>query len=236
MSLKRTRQITGILFILGAILVNIPYTQLIINFDYPDILREPAGVILEAFAAGSPSLVWIWLAFAWVGLPILVGVLLLPDAMEDHTPLSRVALFFGAMGAFVQMLGLLRWPFVVSILARLYTTSQSSEVTKKSVEVVFQAVHQYGGVVLGEHIGQVFTVLWMILISVSMLRNGLFPRWLPITGFAAGFIYWLAQGELLATAIPDFPAWDVAGLLGSLLWLSWLIALGILLLRAAKES
>jgi len=105
MSLKRTRQITGILFILGAILVNIPYTQLIINFDYPDILREPAGVILEAFAAGSPSLVWIWLAFAWVGLPILVGVLLLPDAMEDHTPLSRVALFFGAMGAFVQMLG-----------------------------------------------------------------------------------------------------------------------------------
>lgn len=236
MSLKRTRQITGILLMLGAILVNIPYTLLIINFDYPNILREPAGVILERFAASSSSLVWIWLAFVWVGLPILVALLLLPDAMEDNTPLSRVALFFGAMGAFVQMLGLLRWPFVVSVLARLYTTSESSEVTKKAVEAVFLAVHQYGGVVLGEHIGQVFTILWMVLISASMLHSSLFPRWLPITGFAVALVYGLAQGELLATAIPGFPVLDVAGLLGSLLWLAWLIALGILLLRAAKES
>ena len=35
MSLKSTRQTAGILFILGAILVNIPYLLLIMNFDYP---------------------------------------------------------------------------------------------------------------------------------------------------------------------------------------------------------
>jgi hypothetical protein len=236
MSLKRTRQTTGILFILGAILVNIPYTLLIMNFDYPDILRQPAGTILGKFTTGGPSLVWTWLAFAWVGLPILVGILLLPRAMEDDSPISRVALFFGALGAFVQMVGLLRWPFVVSVLARLYAAPQSSEVTKEAVEVVFQAVHQYGGVVLGEHIGQLFTILWMILISVSMLRSSLLPRWLPLAGLAAAFVYALAQGELLATAIPGFPVWDLAGLLGSLLWLAWLIALGILLLRIAKEA
>ena len=37
------QRLTGILFIVGAVLVNIPYTLLIMNFDYPDILRESTG-------------------------------------------------------------------------------------------------------------------------------------------------------------------------------------------------
>lgn len=236
MSLKLTRLTTGILLILGAILVNIPFTLLIMNFDYPDILREPAGIILERFAAGGPSLVWTWLAFAWVGLPILIGLLLLPKAMEDDTLTGKVALFFGALGAFVQMVGLLRWPFVVSVLARLYTAPQASEVTKEAVAAVFQAVHQYGGVVMGEHIGQAFTIFWITLLSLSLLHSSLFPRWLPATGFITACVYILAQGELLATAMPGFPVWDLAGPLGSLLWLAWLIALGILILRNARKA
>lgn len=236
MSLKRVRQTTGILFILGAILVNIPYTLLIMNFDYPEILRFPTGDILERFADGGPSLIWTWLAFAWVGLPILFGILLLPNALEDKSPAGKLALSFGAAGAFVQIVGLLRWPFVVPVLARLYTDPQASVATKDAVAAIFQAVHQYGGVVLGEHLGQAFTILWMILLSLSLLRNKIFPRWFPVAGFAAASVYALAQGELLATAMPGFPVWDSAGLIGSLMWLGWLVALGILLLRVKKES
>lgn len=236
MSLKRSRQMVGLLLILGAILVNIPYTLLIMNFDYPDILREPAGEILERFASGGQSLIWTWLAFAWVGLPILLGVLLLPKALGDDKPSGQTTLFFGVAGAFIQMVGLLRWPFVVPVLARLYTDQQASAVTKEEVVTVFQVVHQYGGVVLGEHIGQLFTIIWMVLLSLDMMYKGLFPRWFSIAGLVAAGVYFLAQGELLATTMPDFPVWGAAGLVGSLLWLGWLIALGILLLRAAKES
>jgi hypothetical protein len=235
MSLKRTRQTAGILFILGAILVNIPYTLLIMNFDYPDILRFPTSEILERFAAGGPALIWTWLAFAWVGLPLLFGILLLPKALGDETFIGQAALFFGAVGGLVQMIGLLRWPFVVPVLARLYTNPQASAATQEAAVAVFQAVHQYGGVVLGEHIGQLFTILWMVLLSLSLLRNRLFPRWFPLAGFVASIVYALAQGELLATAMPGFPVWDAAGLVGSLMWLVWMIVLGILLLRMKKE-
>ena len=38
MKTKWHRRLTGILFIVGAVLVNIPYTLLIMSFDYPDIL------------------------------------------------------------------------------------------------------------------------------------------------------------------------------------------------------
>jgi hypothetical protein len=236
MSLKHTRQTTGVLFILGAILVNIPYTLLIMNFDYPDILRKPVGEILKRFAAGGSSLIWTWLAFAWVGLPILIGILLLPKALEDESPVGQLAFFFGAVGAFVQMVGLLRWPFVVPVLARMYTDPQVSAVMQDALATVFQAVHQYGGVVLGEHIGQAFTILWMIFLSLSLLRNKFFPRWFPVAGFITAFVYVLAQGELLATAMPGFPVWDAAGLAGSLMWLAWMVALGILLLRMKEES
>lgn len=236
MSQERTRQLTGILLILGAVLVNIPYTLLIMNFDYPDILRFPAGEILQRFAAGGPSLVWTWLAFAWVGLFILGGILLLPKAMDDKTPAGKVALFFGATGAVVQIIGLLRWPFVVSILAQMFTSPLSTEATRAAAVVVFQAVNQYGGVVLGEHIGQLFTILWMVVLSLSLLAGKRFPRWFSITGLAAALVYALAQGDLLATAIPGFPVWGAAGLAGSLLWLAWLLILGILVLRSAKVA
>jgi hypothetical protein len=96
-------------------------------------------------------------------------------------------------------------------------------------------VHQYGGVVLGEHLGYAFVCIWMALISIALLRARLFPRWLGVFGLAAAAVYSLGHGELLATVIPGFPAWGLAGLIGSLSWLAWMIALGVFLLRAAPE-
>lgn len=97
-------------------------------------------------------------------------------------------------------------------------------------------MHQYGGVILGEHIGQLFTILLMVLLSLVLLKNRFFPNWFSIAGFAAAIVYLLAQGELLATAMPGFPVWDPAGLVGSLLWLAWMVILGIFLLIMKKET
>lgn len=238
MYVQQIRKVTGALLIMGAVLVNIPYTFLIMNFDYPDILREPTGEILTRFAAGGPGLVWTWLAFAWVGLPILIGILLMPQVLDHDAPgdwqfsLGRVAMYFGAAGAVAQMIGLLRWSFVVPVLARTYTAAQATPATRQAVEAVFQAVHQYGGVVLGEHIGQTFTILWMVLLSFCLLRDRVLPRWLAWAGFAASSVYVFAQGELLGTAMPGIRYWGQAGLVGSLMWLGWLIVLGVVLIRS----
>jgi hypothetical protein len=79
---------------------------------------------------------------------------------------------------------------------------------------------------MGEHLGYAFVCIWMALISVGLLRARLFPRWVGVFGLAAAAVYSLAHGELLATVIPGFPAWGLAGLLGSLCWLAWMIVLG----------
>jgi len=226
-------KITGILFILGAVLVNIPYTLLIMNFEYPEILRKPTSYILIQFQLGGSQLLFTWLAFAWVGIPLLFAIVMLQKIMErEDAPYLSSATVAGVIGGIAQMIGLLRWTFVVPILAKIYLDPASSAHTKESVEVIFQVIHQFGGVLLGEHIGQTFTILWMLLISQAMFRSKLFHPWLAWFGIVAAAIYALAQTELLATVIPTFPVVAEAGLIGSVLWLLWMIALGIFLLRA----
>jgi hypothetical protein len=218
MNTERFHKLAGLFFLLGAVLVNVPYSLLLTTFEYPDILREPPGYILTQYAAGGTQLLMTWFTFAWVGLPLLFGAILLHRLLADEAPTwMGVATTFGVLGLVVQVAGLLRWVFVVPVLARTYTDPATSEATRAAVEVVFQGVHQYGGVILGEHMGQLFTIAWMVIVSAIMLRSRLFRPWLGWFGFVASAIYGLAQLELLATVIPGLPYWGLAGLLGSLL-------------------
>ncbi len=237
MNTDSQRKLTGILFILGAVLVNIPYVLLIMNFDYPDILRQPPGEILTLFREGGTGLKSTWLAFAWLGLPLLMAIVMLQGVMQQKdTPYLWSATVAGVIGGIAQMIGLLRWAFVVPVLAGIYMDPTASAATKESTVVVFQALHSYAGVVLGEHIGQTFTIIWMVLISLAMFRSNLFKPLLAWLGIAAAIVYSLAQAELLATVVPSFPVVPGAGLIGSLLWLAWMIVLGIFLLRAKTPA
>jgi hypothetical protein len=51
------RLVTGGLFLGGAVAFAAAATVLSSTFDWPDILREPAAVVLPAFTAGGPGLV-----------------------------------------------------------------------------------------------------------------------------------------------------------------------------------
>lgn len=232
MNTAQFRKVTGILFIVGALLVNVPYSMLITNFNYPDILREPADAILTQFQAGGASLIFTWLAFAWVGLPLIFATSMLKRVMQaEGHPLLETATTFGLIGLVLALAGLTRWVFVVPVLADIYTNPASSEAMRAAVLVTFQAVHQYGGVVIGEHISQLMTVIWMALISTMMFRSPLFHAWQGWLGWVAALVFFLAQSELLATVIPGFPVVPEAGLIGSLLWLLWMVVLGVTLLR-----
>lgn len=226
------RKLTGIFFIVGAILVNVPFTLLIINFDYPDILRQPTAEILTRFQAGGDALIYTWLTFAWIGLPLLLGAVMLKRILvSEDSPFLELATTLGVIGFVLQMIGLLRWVFVVPTLARLFTDPTTDSTTQAAISAVFVAIHQYGGVILGEHLGQLFTIVWMSLISGIIYKSKMFSKWVAWLGWFASTVYLLAQTELLATAIPSFPVIDWAGLYGSLLWLVWMIIVGVHLVK-----
>lgn len=226
----RTEKIIGLSLIFGAVLLLISYTILAIIFDYPQILRNDTGLILTKFYNGGTPLIIVWWLFAIVGLPILEAYVLIGQKLENKLNFVRWATTLAVISGIVQIIGLLRWTFVVPILAKTYISTQN-EAVKESCKIAFQAVHQYGGVVMGEHIGQLFTIAWVVMITTAFKTLKLIPKWIIWFGYILAFVYLMAQAELFATVIPNFPVWDFAGLIGSTLWLIWMIIIGFKFLK-----
>lgn len=224
----------GILLIIGAIALLIPYTALTIIFEYPDVLRYDTATILTRFHEGGNALIWTWFAFAITGLPLIPAFKIIGQQLEGKAPLVRIATTIGIISLVVQMVGLLRWTFVVPVLAETYVQA-SDDATRAAAVVVFKAVHQYGGVILGEHLGQLFSIAWTVLMTISFIRLDMFPRWVHILGITGSAIYLLAQTELFATVMPNMPVWELAGFIGSTLWLIWMIVLGVMLVRRRTD-
>ena len=228
------RRTTGALFVGGAVAFGAAASVLSSTFNWPDILREPASVVLPAFDSGGTSLVWTWFATAWTYGLLVVPILLLPAVLgRREDPALRVATFVGAASVLLSLIGFLRWVFVVPPLASSYVGGDAT--TQAAADAAWTAQHQFGGALLGEHLGQLLAIGWSITLSVIILRSRILPRWLGATGLAASALYLLNQGDVLATAVPGFPVWDLAGLLGSTGWGLWVAALGItLLLRPVR--
>lgn len=222
------RRATGALFAIGAIAFGISASVLSATFDWPDILRENADVVLPAFSAGGDTLIWTWFATAWTYAILAVPLLLLPRVLGlQNDPALRVATTIGAASVAFSLAGFLRWVFVVPALARSW--SEGDAVTRNAVEAAWLAQHQFGGALLGEHLGQLLVIGWSVTLSVIILRSRVLPRWIGIAGLITSALYLLNQGDVMATAIPAFPIVDWAGLIGSTGWGLWVAALGIML-------
>jgi hypothetical protein len=223
------RRITGGLFVVGAVAFAAAATVLSSTFNWPDVLREPGSVVLPAFVAGGTSLVWTWFATAWTYAILAVPILLLPSLIgRPDDPALRAATFAGATSVVLSLIGFLRWVFVVPPLAHAYVSGDAT--TKAAVDAAWTAQHQLGGALLGEHLGQLLVIGWSLTISMIIVRTRVLPRWLGIAGLPIGVLYLLNQGDVLATAVPGFPTWDLAGLIGSTGWGLWVAALGVTIL------
>jgi hypothetical protein len=226
---------TGYLLILGALGVLIPYIILAVTFNYPDILRQESGVILTQFHQGGAPLIYTWLAFALLGFPLLIAYSLIGQRLEATAVIKKWVTTVGIISGIVQIIGLLRWVFVVPVLAAEYVNTLSLA-KKEALETSFTVIHQFGGVLLGEHLGQLFTIVWTIFISGALLKANVIPKWLAVWGYITSAIYLLAQAELFATVIPGFPVIDLAGLIGSTGWLLWIILIGVKFIQLAKKE
>src|SRR3954447_18363341 len=229
------RRTTGGLFVAGALAFAGAATVLSSTFDWPDILREPAAVVLPAVVAGGTDLIWTWFVTGWTYALLAVPILLLPAVLgRRDDPVLRAATTIGATSVLLSLIGFLRWVFVVPPLARSYVTGDV--VTQAGVEAAWTAQHQFGGALLGEHLGQLLVIGWSLTLSMIILRTRVLPHWLGATGLIVTVVYLLNQGDVLATAVPGFPVWDLAGLLGSTGWGLWVAALGVAVLQRPTRT
>jgi hypothetical protein len=221
-----TEQITGAFLIVVPVMFNVIFLMLQRSFDYPDILRRPTGEILTRFHEGGRRLVTLWYLFVLAGLLFLPLAILFPQVLApDHRLFVISATTVGVLAGLVQVLGLIRWPFLVPHLARAYTSPTATQATREAVDVVFQAFHRYAGAGLGEHLGYLFTSLWTILVAVAMTHCPLFPAWLGWVGLIPALGIFIGLFEEIG-----FRPAGAINAISYILWSVWLIAAGLVLL------
>ncbi|MFN8376690.1 MAG: DUF4386 domain-containing protein [Anaerolineae bacterium] len=219
-------RITGMFLIALPIAFNLVFFALGRSFSYPDILRQPTDTVLKRFAAGGSRLIMLWYAFAMTALLAIPIALLLQQVFVDQ-PLTFAAAIMGVLSGLVQAMGLLRWSLLVPTLSAQYNAPTTSAEERSAVAAVFNGFHQYIGVVIGEHLGYLFTGVWTILISLMMLNSTLFNPLLALFGIVS------ALGVMVGLLEPS--GWKPAGMINAMSyigWSLWLLITGIVLVAA----
>lgn len=228
--------VTGLLLIVEAVILAVSALVLGAIFDFPDILREPAGVVLNRFNENPGSIRATYYVF------LLSSLLLVPIALSLHDLLSRgrapvllnVATTFGILTGLTQLLGFIRWPIMMPYLADTYANPQSSQATRDAVVVTYETFNRYAGMAIGEHLGWVFTGLWLIFLSVVMVESPIVPRWMGLAGVVIGAAFLVSTLEQFRIGLED-----ELGLLNfavNTVFSFWLIALAVVLFRARPSA
>lgn len=232
----RGQTITGLAAIALAVGFNIPYAALASLYAYPAILRRPAGEALDLFAAGGPPLILAWIGFMLAALamvPLATALSVTPQRLATHPALAVGAAVSGALAGLAQAIGLSRWVFAVPALAQAHVAG--SPEAQASAAHAFDLLNAWGGVAIGEHLGQLLTAAFVLQVALLQRAErrmvsgllGLTTTALLLTGAAEGPAIALgASGEAFALT-------TIAGFLGLTLWL---IATGVGLLRAPSAS
>jgi hypothetical protein len=217
----------GILLIVAPIWFNATFALLGKRFDYPDILRRPATEILDRFRAGGSSLILLWWMFMLSGLLLIPAVVLLGQSL-GFTGIVPLAVTIGVLAGLVQMLGLLRWVYLVPSLARMNADPALGSGEREATLAVFRAMHQYLGVGVGEHLGYLFTGIWSVLTGIAIVGRELLPDWMGWVGIVVGVGLIVGSAEFLGRDEED--GWAFAGAAVPILyvvWSLWLLAMGI---------
>ena len=221
---------TAVLLIVVPIGFNVAFFELGRTFDYPNILREPPGVVLRRFDAGGTPLLFRWHGLLTSALAMLPLVALVAVALGADAALSLAGVVIGSAAALVQVLGLVRWPFAIPELARRYVAAEGPDAaaTRETIEVVFATLNRLLGVGIGEHLGYLLTGVWTILVAVSIVSTAAIAPWLGWIGLPIGVA--LMVGSLEFVGANENAGWKLAGTIVPIAyvgWSIWLIALGM---------
>ncbi len=217
---------------------NAPYAALAVTFNYPAVLRLPAGEALDLFAARGLFLVLTWHAFALAALalaPLAVFLALTPRRVREAPALAIGAAILGALAGVTQAIGLWRWVFVTPALAGIHADPGASEAARAGAEATFDVLNAYGGVAIGEHLGQWLTAMFAASLGALQWREG--AKVNGALGLASAALIVVGAQEGVAMALDRasdvFSYFTIAGFLALAVWL---IGTGLGLFRAGRPT
>lgn len=226
-------RLTALLLVLAFILQTLSLIVLGAAIGWPASLDEPASVNLPLILEQRGVVI------LGYGSYFLYSILILPLAFlfyyvlkerDTSSPLLAIAVGFGVISALARSLGIVRWLFMMPVLAEIYVDPGTDAATRQTISVVYDAFNAYAGGV-GEILGVgVFAAALFGLVSVAMIRSARFPSWIGYAG--------LIVAALLAAGVLEVFGLDV----GPFLTISvtalqlWMLALAVVLFLRSRQN
>lgn len=221
--------VTGALVIASAVVANLAFAVLGTAFDYPEILHAPADEVLGRFAA-DPLLIGGTFALLALGAAMLGPIALRLPSHFPAGPIGTMSAVVGVAAATVQVVGLLRWPFIVPWIAASLPSTSGRD--RDALLETFATLNAVLGQAIGEMLGYLLTTAWTVLVIVALRRSGAIGRLIAVLGIASAAL--ILTGVLVPVGVPFA---DRANFIGYVLWSVWLVALGItVIVRGRRMS
>jgi hypothetical protein len=231
MTTKTDYKVTAALFLAFFALIVAGNLWLASAFDFPDILRQPAADRFARFGANQGAIVP---AYYLMGLTAILQIFI-AVAMYHLTKRGRLvdlfALTAGVLSGIFQVLGFFRWVILIPMLASAYS---SQEIAADVIFFLEKFANTYLGMTVGEHLGTLFTGLWLVALGFVLVKNAAFDKRLAWLGLAAGILLTVQSYEAVDGAALSFLA-DVSIALWAL-YVVWALILAIQLFRKQDDT
>ena len=179
----------GLMLIFEALLSFAPVAILGVAIGWPASLGKPAAQQLSAIAANADAVAWgygVYLLYSVLIAPVMVMLAGRVFGGFDR-PVAVCVAVFAALSALARSIGILRWLTVMPELATAHASADraADPAGRAAVELVFNAVHSYGGGI-GEILGVgLFMALAVGSLSVAAWRDASMPKWLAAFGLVS---------------------------------------------------
>ena len=201
---------------------------LVVAFDFPDILREPAIEHLTLFADGFSTIVPTYYLLALTGLTqAVLAVLIWLCAPKRDEPMLVLAGLFGVLCGAFQIIGFIRWPIVISYLADTMAAAPDADTTS-FVTLIEGVMNRYAGMAISEHLGFISMALWTFFLGVAVVKQPFIDRRLGWTAIGLGIVTLAMAAEPLGG--PFTPLGELTGGIFAL-WTIWLMFVAVNLVR-----
>ncbi len=95
----------------------------------------------------------------------------------------------GILAGLCQAIGFLRWPFLVPYLAQIVQDPAASLSAKETALIIFQSIHNFAGMAIGENLFFVLEGLWAIFFAIYLYQYKLLSKYLVfIPGLSGAMI------------------------------------------------
>ena len=225
----------GIFAVVAATLFIVALVVLGQAIGWPGILREPPSVVFPKIDANRMAMLFGYSCYLLSSLALIPVAFALRErfiASGVNHSIADTITFFGAAGAILKTLGIVRWLAAMPTLASQYVAATTPEASSM-LEASYMTLNGYAGSV-GELLGvQLVSGIWMASVGILLLRQfgaGLAVNLVGAVGILAGI------GFLVVSARIFFP--DVAAIQAFInpIGLAWVVGLGVLMLRRSAHT